>query len=178
VRHRGGQARPLGADRRPRRPPARRSASPAAAAATSPTSTPAPANFLSQNPQFCISALRRYTQRDFIALVERYGIAYHEKTLGQLFCDGSAKQIIEMLLTEMQDNGRRRCGCRPSRRGRRQGPAKGGAWLLPTGRLTCKSLVVACGGKSIPKMGATGLGYEIAQQFGLPWSRPGRRWCR
>ncbi len=62
----------------------------------------APENFLSQNPQFCISALRRYTAGDFIALVERYGIAYHEKTLGQLFCDGSAQQIIDLLLAEMK----------------------------------------------------------------------------
>lgn len=64
-----------------------------------------PKNFLSGNPHFCISALSRYTQRDFIALVERHGIAYHEKTLGQLFCDGSARQIIDMLVSEMQDRG-------------------------------------------------------------------------
>ncbi len=62
----------------------------------------APSNFISQNPSFAISALRRYTQRDFIALVERYGIAYHEKTLGQLFCDGSSKQIVDLLLNEMR----------------------------------------------------------------------------
>ncbi|RUW83894.1 FAD-dependent oxidoreductase, partial [Mesorhizobium sp. M8A.F.Ca.ET.023.01.1.1] len=64
-----------------------------------------PKNFISRNPHFCISALSRYTQRDFIALVERYGIAYHEKTLGQLFCDGSARQIIDMLVSEMQGRG-------------------------------------------------------------------------
>jgi len=68
-----------------------------------------PRNYLSQNPHFCISALSRYTQRDFIALVERYRISYHEKTLGQLFCDGSALQIIEMLLAEMKRHGARRC---------------------------------------------------------------------
>src|SRR3954468_1593838 len=65
----------------------------------------APGNYISQNPSFCISALRRYTQRDFIALVERYGIAYHEKTLGQLFCDGSSKQIIDMLVAEAKNAG-------------------------------------------------------------------------
>lgn len=122
-------------------------------------------NFLSANPKFALSALRRYRPKDFIALVERHGIAYHEKTLGQLFCDGSAKQIITMLLTEMQAVGvvlRLETSV--------QGVAKvegGFEAALSCGKVRCQSLVVASGGKSIPKMGATGLGYDIAKQFGL-----------
>ncbi|WP_395451024.1 NAD(P)/FAD-dependent oxidoreductase [Aminobacter sp. UC22_36] len=125
-----------------------------------------PKNFLSQNPHFCISALSRYTQRNFIGLVERYGIAYHEKTLGQLFCDGSARQIIDMMVEEMQDNG---VELRLSTAVEDVGKTIEGFELVLAGsRVACKSLVVACGGKSIPKMGATGFGYEIAEQFGLP----------
>lgn len=124
-----------------------------------------PKNYLSQNPHFCISALSRYTQRDFIALVERFGIAYHEKTLGQLFCDGSALQIIEMLLAEMKRHGARlKLGCSVSSV---EKSAQGFSLQLSDGPVHCRSLVVACGGKSIPKMGATGLGYDIATQFGL-----------
>lgn len=122
-------------------------------------------NFLSANPKFALSALRRYRPKDFIALVERYGIAYHEKTLGQLFCDGSAKQIIDMLLTEM-----RAAGVKLRLETSFQDVAKtetGFEVELSSGAVRCASLVVACGGKSIPKMGATGLGYEIAKQFGL-----------
>jgi predicted Rossmann fold flavoprotein len=120
-------------------------------------------NFLSANPKFALSALRRYRPKDFIALVERYGIAYHEKTLGQLFCDGSAKQIIDMLLTEM-----RAAGVKLRLETSFQDVAKTEAGFeveLSSGTVACASLVVACGGKSIPKMGATGLGYEIAKQF-------------
>ena len=122
-------------------------------------------NFLSANPKFALSALRRYRPKDFIALVERYGIAYHEKALGQLFCDGSAKQIIDMLLAEMN-------AARVLLRLETavQGVAKTGEGFevtLSSGRVACASLVVASGGKSIPKMGATGLGYDIAKQFGL-----------
>jgi predicted Rossmann fold flavoprotein len=125
-----------------------------------------PKNFLSQNPHFCISALSRYTQRNFIGLVERYGIAYHEKTLGQLFCDGSARQIIDMMVEEMQDNG---VELRLSTAVEDVSRTIEGFELVVSGsRVACKSLVVACGGKSIPKMGATGFGYEIAEQFGLP----------
>lgn len=124
-----------------------------------------PKNFLSQNPHFCISALSRYTQRHFIALVERYGIAFHEKTLGQLFCDGSATQIIGMLVTEMKRNGTElRLATRAERIDR---TADGFALTFETGVVRCRSLVVACGGKSIPKMGATGFGYDIAEQFGV-----------
>jgi predicted Rossmann fold flavoprotein len=125
----------------------------------------APKNFISQNPHFCISALARYTQRDFIALVERHGIAFHEKTLGQLFCDGSARQIIDMLLAEMQRGGvQLRLSTSASgieRSGDNFTLSGGGAMIR------CKSLVVASGGKSIPKMGATGFGYEVAARFGL-----------
>jgi len=129
-----------------------------------------PKNYLSRNPHFCISALSRYTQRDFIALVERHRIAYHEKTLGQLFCDGSATQIIDMLLGEMKRHGARlklSCGVESIARILGEGfelrLTEGG--IRTTVR--CRSVVVACGGKSIPKMGATGFGYDLAEQFGL-----------
>ncbi|ASP36052.1 NAD(P)/FAD-dependent oxidoreductase [Labrenzia sp. VG12] len=125
----------------------------------------APANFLSENPRFCVSALKRYTQQDFLGLVEKHRISWHEKTLGQLFCDNSAKDIIRMLLDELE--------------------ASGGSLQLETeikavdkpderfsvatskGPLRAKTLVVATGGPSIPKMGATGFGYDLAKQFGL-----------
>ncbi|ESY97368.1 NAD(P)/FAD-dependent oxidoreductase [Mesorhizobium sp. LNHC229A00] len=124
-----------------------------------------PKNFISRNPHFCISALSRYTQRDFIALVERHGIAYHEKTLGQLFCDGSARQIIDMLVSEMRGRGAELVlSTRVETIGK---TAEGFELTLSTGSVSCQSLVVACGGKSIPKMGATGFGYELAERFGL-----------
>ncbi len=125
----------------------------------------APQNYISKNPHFCISALRRYTQRDFIGLVDRYGIAWHEKTLGQLFCNGSAKQIIDMLVTEMN-----RAGAELRLRTSADKIEKSGDGYvvdLSGERVRCASLVIACGGKSIPKMGATGFGYEVARQFGL-----------
>lgn len=122
-------------------------------------------NYLSQNPHFCISALKRYTQRDFLALIERYRIAYHEKTLGQLFCDGSATQIIDMLVQEMRRYGAwLKLACSVTKI---EKTADGFDVQLTDGSVRCRSLVVACGGKSIPKMGATGFGYEIAAQFGL-----------
>lgn len=125
-----------------------------------------PKSFLSQNPHFCISPLSRYTQRNFIALVERYGIGYHEKTLGQLFCDGSARQIIDMLVAEMRQGG---VEMRLATSVESVAPAADGFELkLDGGKVRCTSLVVACGGKSIPKMGATGFGYAIAEQFNLP----------
>jgi predicted Rossmann fold flavoprotein len=124
-----------------------------------------PKNFLSGNPHFCISALSRYTQRDFIALVERHHIAYHEKTLGQLFCDGSARQIVDMLVSEMQGRGVSLSLSTELRDVRRT--ADGFELGLSAGAVRCQSLVVACGGKSIPKMGASGLGYEVAAQFGI-----------
>lgn len=127
-----------------------------------------PGNFLSRNPHFAKSALGRYTQHDFVALVDRHGIAYHEKTLGQLFCDRSAGDIVAMLLDEMA-----RAGCELRLRTRLEKidrTADGFALELAgdgAARVTCRHFVVACGGRSIPKMGATGLGYQIAERFGL-----------
>ena len=164
-----------------------------------------PKNFISQNPHFCVSALKRFTQHDFIELVKKHQIAFHEKTLGQLFCDISSKQIVEMLLTECEkgeveirldskvdeirknnsahDGPRNKCGetiqdhsliCRPA--------LVAGSMLqdqdtertselfeikIANEWIACQSLVIATGGLSIPKMGATGFGYEVAHQFGL-----------
>jgi predicted Rossmann fold flavoprotein len=124
-----------------------------------------PANFLSSNPQFCRSALSGYTQRDFIALVERYGIAYHEKTRGQLFCDGSSQQIIDMLLAECRNaNAQLRLGTRISAIAKDD---NGFAVTTDQGEYHGSSLVVATGGPSIPKMGSSGFGYKVAEQFGL-----------
>ena len=124
-----------------------------------------PDHYLSQNARYCVSALSRYTAQDFIALVQKHRIAYHEKKLGQLFCDGSSQQIIEMLLEEC-----RWAQARIVLETQVQQVSKpGGHFCLKTskGEYCCESLVVACGGLSIPKMGASGLGYEIARQFGL-----------
>ncbi|WP_309644824.1 NAD(P)/FAD-dependent oxidoreductase [Phenylobacterium sp.] len=125
-----------------------------------------PANFLSANPHFAISALRRYTPKDFTAWVERSGIAYHEKALGQLFCDGSAREIIAMLLDALRAAG---AVLRLRTSVAQVGKTDDGFRLtLGDGtQVACESLVVASGGKSIPKMGATGWGYDIARQFGL-----------
>lgn len=122
--------------------------------------------FLSQNPKFAISALRRYRPADFVALVERYGIAYHEKTLGQLFCDGSAQQIIDMLLAEMQAGGVT-LELNTAVETIEHGP-DGYRLRLTNGEVACSALVVASGGKSIPKMGASGFAYRVAEQFGVP----------
>ncbi len=124
-----------------------------------------PAAFLSENPRFCISALSRYTPADFIGWVDRHGIAWHEKTLGQLFCDGSAKQIIDMLLAEMREAGVvLRLGVTVTQIDK----AEDGFQVSAGGAaLACQSLVIATGGKSIPKMGATGFGYDVAAHFGL-----------
>ncbi|WP_315853276.1 BaiN/RdsA family NAD(P)/FAD-dependent oxidoreductase [Alteromonas oceanisediminis] len=122
--------------------------------------------FLSNNPHFCKSALSRYTAWDFIALVEKHGIAYHEKTLGQLFCNDSAKQIVELLLTECAEAGAvvspKTDVLSVSK------TASGFSLATNTGTLQCESLVVATGGLSMPKLGATPLGYKIAEQFGIP----------
>jgi predicted Rossmann fold flavoprotein len=125
-----------------------------------------PAQFISSNPHFCISALSRYTQDDFIALVERHGIAWHEKTLGQLFCDESAQQIIDLLLSEMkQANAELRLNSHVTTV---EKVPEGFLLQLASGdRLQCDSLVVATGGKSIPKMGASDFGYKLATQFGV-----------
>jgi predicted Rossmann fold flavoprotein len=124
-----------------------------------------PGNFLSDNPRFCRSALSGYTQRDFIALVESYGIAWHEKTRGQLFCDGSSRQIIDMLLQECRKaNAELRLGVRISAVSKGE---DGFVVVSDQGEFRCRALVVATGGPSIPKMGSSGFGYKIAEQFGL-----------
>ncbi|GIT90806.1 hypothetical protein JANAI62_12610 [Jannaschia pagri] len=117
--------------------------------------------FLSDNPHFAKSALSRYTQWDFLDLVERHGIAWHEKTLGQLFCDGSAKQIVAMLLAECAAGGVDiRLGTQIGEIGHADG-----AFHVAGAR--ARALVIATGGPSIPKMGATGIAYDIAERFGL-----------
>jgi predicted Rossmann fold flavoprotein len=123
-----------------------------------------PENFLSANPDFCRSALARYTPRDFIALVEKHGIAWHEKKLGQLFCDGSSRQIIDMLKAECDDASVR--WCMPTKV---ISVTKDERFSIATDRgdFESESLVIACGGLSIPQIGASPFGYRIAEQFGL-----------
>ena len=127
-----------------------------------------PANFLSENPRFCVSALARYTQHDFIALVERHGIAYHERDHGQLFCDGSAQQIIDMLLVEARgvDIQTATTVTRVEK--------EDDTFTITTDRDTygAASLVIATGGPSIPKMGASRFAYGIANQFALKVVEP------
>lgn len=127
-----------------------------------------PGNFLSDNPRFCISALKRYTQHDFVTLVENHGIAYHEKTLGQLFCDGSAQQIIEMLVKEAAGT-RIQTATHVARIATETSADGTNRFLIETdhGAFQAPSLVVATGGPSIPKMGATRFAYSVARQFGL-----------
>lgn len=120
-----------------------------------------PGCYLSDNPHFAKSALKRYTHWDFIALVDRYGIAWHEKTLGQLFCDGSARQIVAMLLEECAQGGveiRLSTGI---------GEIRHADGLYHVAGATARQLVIATGGPSIPKMGASGIAYQIAKRFGL-----------
>ena len=146
-----------------------------------------PGNFISANPHFVKSALARYTPADFIALVEKYSIPYHEKTLGQLFCDGSAQQVLAML----EEEGRR-AGVRMVTGTEIQEVSRPGHFVVRGDRdeLHAPVLVVATGGLSIPKLGATGFGYQLARQFGLRIQpcRPGlvplllaapdrERWC-
>ncbi|AJA10149.1 Hypothetical protein SKP52_16375 [Sphingopyxis fribergensis] len=129
-----------------------------------------PDRFISANPHFAKSALARYTPADFIALVERHGIAYHEKTLGQLFCDGSAKQIVAMLLEEAAKAGV------DVRTGQPVNDVThtDGKFTVRFGdqHFTAPALVIATGGPSIPKMGATGFAYDLARQFGLKVVEP------
>jgi predicted Rossmann fold flavoprotein len=127
-----------------------------------------PDNFLSANPHFAKSALARYTPADFIGLVERHRIAYHEKTLGQLFCDGSAQQIVDMLMSECAAAGVRVLCSTAVSEVRRDDSS--GAFTVVAGKgiFTAAVLVVATGGLSIPKMGATGFGYDVARQFSIP----------
>ncbi|KQR56517.1 hypothetical protein ASF81_07975 [Brevundimonas sp. Leaf168] len=125
-----------------------------------------PANFLGENPRFATSALRRYTQHDFVKRIDRAGIAWHEKTLGQLFCDDSAKQIVRMLTDDMAAAGVVLSLKTGVTRIERFG--EGFTVILSDGsQVTAASLVVATGGKSIPKMGATGWAYEVARQFDI-----------
>ena len=133
----------------------------------------APDRFLSANPGFCISALRRYRPQDFVAWVDQAGIAWREKALGQLFCDGSARQIVDLLLEALRQA---RVELRLSTAVERIERGGGGFRLWSGGaQIGCGALVVATGGKSIPKMGATGLAYDIARQFGVgvTETRPG-----
>ena len=131
-----------------------------------------PERFLSRNPHFVRSALSRYTQHDFIALVRKHGIAFHEKTLGQLFCDGSAREIVAMLLAECSAA---KVDLRIDHRVTEV--TRGDRFRITTTRGECsaESVVLATGGLSIPKMGATGFAHDVAQRFGLPLTeiRPG-----
>ncbi|HLA31074.1 MAG TPA: NAD(P)/FAD-dependent oxidoreductase [Pseudomonas sp.] len=123
-----------------------------------------PDNFLSHNPHFCKSALARYNQWDFIALVAKHGVPYHEKKLGQLFCDHKANAILDLLLAECAEAGAElRLNCSVT-----QITKTDGGYQLHTsaGAIACQSLVIATGGLSIPTLGATGFGYQVAKQFG------------
>jgi predicted Rossmann fold flavoprotein len=152
-----------------------------------------PKNFISSNPHFCVSALQRFTQQDFIKLVEKHQIAFHEKTLGQLFCDISSKQIIEMLLLECAVGGveilleTKVLGIEEVSSSREDEVTKllnfqpvfaaqpSSNFQLKLGNnrsISCGSLVIATGGPSIPKMGASGFGYDVARQFGLKVVQP------
>ena len=149
-----------------------------------------PANYLSQNPDFCRSALARFGARDFIGRVERRGIRYHEKTLGQLFCDGSSQQVIDLLLDAVADAGVQwahpcavlrvaalpaageRHGGTAAHDGERAGAAAGHGGdrfelVTDRGAFRCNALVVASGGLAMPKLGASPFGYRLAEQFGL-----------
>jgi len=133
----------------------------------------APSAFLSKNPKFAISALKRYSQWDFISFISQAGISWHEKTLGQLFCDSSAKDIVALLVAEMAKGGvSLRLGAKV---GAVQKTGSGFRVELDGAQVGAPSLVVATGGKSIPKMGATGWGYQVAAQFGIAVedTRPG-----
>ncbi|MBE7732729.1 BaiN/RdsA family NAD(P)/FAD-dependent oxidoreductase [Devosia faecipullorum] len=121
--------------------------------------------FLSSNPRFALSALSRFTPQMFIERVRKNGIAFHEKTLGQLFCDGPATQIVAMLINELRQAGAAIWTGRTI--GSIERTEEGFDVMVGDGRVTATSLIVATGGKSIPKMGATGLAYDIARQFGL-----------
>ena len=123
-----------------------------------------PNNFLSQNPHFCKSALARYTQWDFIELVSKHGVPYHEKKLGQLFCDNKSSDILEMLLDECKQAG---VSLHLDTSIEQIEKTETGYSLATTlGPLSCQSLVIATGGLSIPTLGATGFGYQVAKQFG------------
>ena len=125
-----------------------------------------PEKYLCQNPHFCKSALSQYTQWDFIALVEKYKIKYHEKTLGQLFCDDSAKEIVAMLMSECEIN---KVNVKFQVDITSVGAGENGGYIVNTQDITyhCQSLVIATGGLSMPKLGATPFAYKVAEQFDL-----------
>ena len=125
-----------------------------------------PERFLSANPHFAKSALSRYSPQDFVSLIEAYGIAWHEKTLGQLFCDGSARQVVDLLLAECAK------GEVTLRLGEPVGPVEHRDGAFHVGSASAPALVIATGGPSIPKLGATTLAYELARQFGLKVVEP------
>lgn len=123
-----------------------------------------PSNFLSGNPHFCKSALARFTQWDFIGLVAKHGVPYHEKKLGQLFCDNKSSDILELLLAECAETGAQ---IRLDTAVHNIEKTEGGFLLQSDlGKVACQSLVIASGGLSIPTLGATGFGYQVAKQFG------------
>jgi len=130
-------------------------------------------NFISENPHFCKSALARYTPADFVALVEKHGIPYHEKKLGQLFCDDSSRRIIEMLLLEAGNAGVEiKCGSTVRSIGRSEPGTSAFAVKTDAEGFVAQSLVIATGGLSIPPLGATDFGYGLARQFGLSIVEP------
>src|SRR6185312_14411756 len=133
-----------------------------------------PENFISANPHFAKSALARYAPADFIALVEKHGIAYHEKTLGQLFCDGSAREIVDMLLHECDSAGVRIFLNAEAVNIERENRDSSSGFTLTVADTTfhAPSLVIATGGLSIPKMGATSFGYDLAKRFVLKIREP------
>jgi predicted Rossmann fold flavoprotein len=128
-----------------------------------------PVNYVSHNPHFCKSALSRYPSENFIRMVEAHGIAYHEKKLGQLFCDGSAQAIVDMLKAECDQAGAKFLLETRVERITRLPEGRAERFRVDTsaGAFECESLVIATGGLSIPKIGATGFGYGVAKQFGL-----------
>ncbi|MBR0663280.1 aminoacetone oxidase family FAD-binding enzyme, partial [Roseomonas hellenica] len=128
-----------------------------------------PTRFLSRNPHFCRAALARYTQQDFIALVAKHRIPFHEKTLGQLFCDGSARAIVAMLLAEASAAG---VDLRVAHRVTEVTRAEAFQVATDRGDFAAPALVLATGGLSIPKMGATGFAHDLARRFGLPLVTP------
>lgn len=127
-----------------------------------------PDNFLSDNPRFCVSALKRYMPADFIALVDQHGIAWHERDNGQLFCDGSARQITDMLLEEARD-ATIRTSTEVTQISRHENEFR---LATAAGEVVANALVIATGGPSIPKMGSSGFGYDVARQFGLKVIEP------
>ncbi len=129
-----------------------------------------PSNYISENPHFCKSALSRYTQYDFIELVSRYDLAFHEKTQGQLFCDNKSSDILNILLSESEKASVEiKTHCTIESISKKKSISEAAGYVLSTtlGEFSCDSLVVASGGLSIPTMGATGFGFDIAKQFGL-----------